>query len=162
MIPDGTAEAVSMRKPLSIGLFAAVLLAASAPRGQAQLVHTDPDHYSSGAGQSVAPLDDGRGVPDFRSKNPTSRVLMEARRRLQDSGPPDRRLTDACRDGRFRQAVEHRYIARLDGRTYGAGIGGRPMLHDPQRMGQPGVLYVFVGQGTTNCRVYTMGFPAAG
>ncbi|MGF1610125.1 MAG: hypothetical protein ACFCUQ_12060 [Kiloniellales bacterium] len=150
-----------LNRAVVAGLFVTLLLAAQAPGSRAQLSQTDPNHYGSGVGQSRAPATEGRGVPDFRSRNPNSRLLMDSGRRLRDGGPPDRRLTQACRNGRFRQAVDHRFVARLDGQTYGAGIGGRSMLYDPQRMAQDGILYVFVGQGTTNCQVYMLGIPNA-
>lgn len=143
-------------------LLVTLLFAGLPSDGHGQLAHTDPKHYGSGIGGSLDSAAPG-GLPDFRSYNPTPRVLMQRNRQdLRDVGPPDRRLTQACRQGRFLQVVDHRYVAKVGDRTYGAGIGGGPMLFDPLRMGQQGVVYLFVGQGTTNCRVYMMGVPGPG
>ena len=127
---------------------------------QAQLTRTDPDHY--GAGPAAGGLaNPGRGLRDFRSPNPRARVLMQRRRDLTRSSPPDKRLTEACRRGDFRQVREHRYVAVLNKQVFGAGIGGGAMLHDPMRLAQQGIVYAFIGQGTTNCRVFQLGVPGA-
>ena len=140
---------------LALGL---VLLLASG--SQAQLTRTDRDHYRDGpSGGLTVPRST---EPDYRSLNPRSRVLMRRRRDLRNGGPPDSRLTKACRNGEFRQVREHRYIAVLNDKVYGAGIGGGRMLYDPMRQAQEGIVYAFVGQGTTNCRVYQLGAPGAG
>lgn len=148
-----------MRPATVVLLSSLFLLLASG--SQAQLTRTDPEHYgdgpSSGGLTTPNPTD-----PDYRSPNPRARVLMRRRRDLRNSSPPDPKLTKACRNGEFRQVREHRYIAVLNDKVYGAGIGGGRMLYDPMRQAQDGIVYVFVGQGTTNCRVYQLGVPGAG
>ena len=144
------------RRQLTFGaasLIAALLLGAAG--SEAQLSRTHPRHYGSGLG---GPGDlNARGLPDFRTPDPSSRVIMRRRRGLQDSGRPNQKMTQACRAGELRQAVDHRYVAVLGDKVYGAGIGNHGSLRDVKRITQPGIVYVFVGQGTTNCRVYSMG-----
>ena len=147
-------------RPVTLALLSSlVLLLASG--SQAQLTRTDRDHY--GDGPASGGLTGANPTqPDYRSANPRSRVLTQRRRSLRDNGPPDTRLTKACRNGEFRQVREHRYVAVLGDRVYGAGIGGGRMLYDPMRLAQQGIVYAFIGQGTTNCRVYSLGVPTAG
>ncbi len=134
-------------------LIAALLIGAAA--SEAQLARTHPRHYGSGLG-GTGDLN-ARGLPDFRTPDPRSRVIMRRRRGLQDSGRPNQKLTRACRTGELRQAVDHRFVAVLGEKVYGAAIGNHGSLRDPKKLTQPGIVYVFVGQGTTNCRVYSMG-----
>ena len=148
-----------MRPATLVLLSSLFLLFASG--SQAQLTRTDPDHY--GDGPASGGLTGANPTqPDYRSANPRSRVLMRRRRDLRDGGPPDARLTRACRNGEFRQVREHRYVAVLNDKVYGAGIGGGRMLYDPMRQAQDGIVYAFLGQGTTNCRVYHLGAPGLG
>ena len=66
-------------------------------------------------------------------------------------------MSRACRKGSFKQRHQHRYIAVLNDEIYGAAIGGHAGLIDRVGLSQPRVVYVFLGQGTTNCRVYHRG-----
>ena len=134
-------------------LIAALLLGAAG--SEAQLARTHPRHYGSGLGGS-GDLN-ARGLPDYRTPNPHSRVIMRRRRGLQESGRPNQKLTRACRSGELRQTVDHRFVAVLGDKVYGAGIGNHGSLRDAKKLTQAGIVYVFVGQGTTNCRVYSMG-----
>jgi hypothetical protein len=133
-----------------------LLLATLPAAGEAQLERTNPQHFGSGPGDDLY-LNEGRSLPDYKTPNPRSRVLTRRDRDLTDFGAPDRRLSAACRKGDFLQRTDHRYVAVLNDKVYGAVLGGSRMLHDPQRMAQSGIIYAFVGQGTTNCRVYQIG-----
>lgn len=137
------------------------LIAAMTDAAAASLTRTDPAHYG-GSGSNASGALPQPGLRDFRERKITSRVVLRRDQSLRDSGRPSRRLSGACRDGEFRQTVEHRRIAIMDKRSYGAAIGNTKSLYDPQRRGQDGIVYVFVGQGTTNCRVYQLGAPNAG
>ena len=132
-----------------------LLCLAAASDGRAQLAKTHPSHYGGGVAAPGGAA--GPGLPDYRMKNPRSRVVLRRRRGLKDSGRPDTKLTQACRNGEFRQLSEHRFVALLDDKVYGAAIGNHGSLIDPRRLARQRIIYIFVGQGTTNCRVYSMG-----
>ena len=140
---------------------ALALLALTGTPGRAQLATTDPSHYSQGVGAPAGGFPES-GLRDFRGPKYQRRVVLKRRAGLQQLGQPDPRLSRACREGRFRQVVDRRTVALLDDRTYGAAIGGSAGLHDPRGQAQVGLVYVFVGQGTTNCRVHVGGTPNAG
>lgn len=142
-------------------VLALALLAATGAPAEAQLATTDPQHYGQGAG-APAGAAPGPSLRDFKGPKYRRRVVLERRANLQQLGAPSRRLSRACREGRFRQAIDRRYVAVLDDRTYGAAIGGSATLYDPDNAGQTGLVYVFVGQGTTNCQVIIGGTPNGG
>lgn len=143
---------------------ALLLLASSASAAQAGLATTNRSHIdpgsSAGAG-TVAPGPTGRArrssLPDFRQPAFRMRVILRREGPLANLGGPNRPLSKACRAGRFRQSVDRLFVAVLGGRIYGAAMGGRSGLFDPQRLASDGLVYVFVGQGTTSCRVYVGG-----
>ncbi len=138
-------------------LFAAsiVTLALVLP-AQAQLYRTNPAHMGgTGAGDALVAPD--RGMPDYRTPNPRSRVLMRRRAGLLDNANSNPKLARACREGSFKQVMDRRFVAVLDKKIYGAAVGNTASLYDPGRMAQDSIVYAFVGQGTTNCRVYPLG-----
>ena len=139
-----------------LALIALACLAWSAGESWPQLATTHPQHMRSGVSPGPGGPS-GQGLPEYRSVDPRSRVVMRRGRGLQDSGRPSRELSRACRNGRFRQLVAHRFVAVLDDKVYGAAIGRHGSLVDPEMMARDRIVYVFVGQGTTNCRVYSMG-----
>ena len=141
---------------LAAALLAAAVVVLSVPRGgSAEMARTHPRHLDGG--KEVLRGQPNSEIPDYKNAGPNSRVLLERRQSLARLGGPDQRLSEACRRGQFRQARDRRYVAVLDKSIYGAGIGGSSALHDPGRIAQPGLVYIFVGQGTTNCRVYVGG-----
>ncbi len=92
-----------------------------------------------------------------RQPKQTSIVLLRRAEPLNNFAEPSTQHSRACRSGRFRQRQDRRYIAVLNGKTYGAAVGGHGGLRDRGRLSIPGMIYIFVGQGTTNCRVYQAG-----
>ncbi|TQV79225.1 hypothetical protein [Denitrobaculum tricleocarpae] len=69
----------------------------------------------------------------------------------------DKELSKLCRDGKFVQKRDRRYVAVLKGQIYGAATASRQTLSDPQGFAVPDNIYVFRSQGTTRCRVYHRG-----
>jgi hypothetical protein len=63
-------------------------------------------------------------------------------------------LSRACNRRLFRQKRDQYLIAVVDGRTYGAAVGGHSSLIDRANMAEQQIVYLFRGQGTTDCRVY--------
>lgn len=137
------------------------LVAMTTEADAGSLTRTNPAHYGGNDSGANGTLPQP-GLRDFRERKITSRVVLRRDQSLRDSGRPNRRLSQACREGQFRQTTEHRLIAIMDKRSYGAAIGNTSSLYDPQRRGQDGIVYAFVGQGTTNCRVYQLGAANAG
>jgi len=130
-------------------------------QSRAQLATTHPEHFSGATKESGTP-NGGADLPDFRTPSTKSKVVLRRRQGLTESGNPSRGLSEACRAGDFQQVIDHKFIAVMDERIYGAAVGGTRGLHDPTGRAQNGVVYVFVGQGTTNCRVYQMGAVTGG
>src|SRR3546814_1114094 len=63
-------------------------------------------------------------------------------------------LSRACNKRLFRQKRDQFLIGVVEGRTYGAAVGGHGSLVDRARMAEDQVIYLFHGQGTTDSRVY--------
>ena len=147
-------------RTLGLGL-ALVTLTIGSSASYAQLATSDPSHYRHGL-NNVPGAVPKSSLRDFRGPKYQSRVVLRRRADLSGLGNPHPNLSRACRDGRFRQVTDRRFVAVLDDRTYGAAIAGSGALFDPRGQGQIGQVYVFVGQGTTNCRVYQGGPPNAG
>ena len=96
-------------------------------------------------------------LPDFREPGNRKRVILRRTVAPDRLGGVNRKLSRACREGLFRQTIDRRLVAVLDGRIYGAAVGGRSSLVDPLGLANRGIIYIFAGQGTTSCRVYVGG-----
>ena len=83
-----------------------------------------------------------------------SRILVRDEGRLLEQWVLNSDLSKACRKRQFRQKRENFFIGVVDGRTYGAALGGHGSLVDRAKMAENQVVYLFRGQGTTECRVY--------
>ena len=83
-----------------------------------------------------------------------SRLLLRDEGRLVEKWMLSAELSKACNRRVFRQKRENFLIAEVDGRTYGAAVGGHASLVDRGQMAEKQVIYLFRGQGTTDCRVY--------
>lgn len=83
-----------------------------------------------------------------------SRLLLRDEGRLIEKWMLSAELSKACNRRLFRQKRENFLIAEVDGRTYGAAVGGHASLVDRAQMADKQVIYLFRGQGTTDCRVY--------
>lgn len=139
---------------LALALAAASLPLGGGATAQGGLQSTHPQHFSSGPGHLPKVQDNSTTAPDPK---PRSRILMARARDLTRNARANARLSRACRGGAFRQRRDHAYAVRLGERLYGAAIGGSASLFDPQGLGNLGMVYAFVDQGTTRCRVYPVG-----
>ena len=74
--------------------------------------------------------------------------------RLQEQWVLSPDLSKACRQRNFRQKRENFFIGQVNGVTYGAAVGGHGSLVDRVKLAENQVIYLFRGQGTTDCRVY--------
>lgn len=83
-----------------------------------------------------------------------SNVILLSSVPIQEQWHLNPRLSDACTKRRFRQAVQHHFVGIVQERVYGAAIGGHPSLVDEEELGTDKVVYLFKGQGTSDCRVY--------
>lgn len=124
----------------------------STAAGAADLVTTHPSHYARpGAGGAAG------GSPLF---DRTKQVRAGSNVIVRDDGAllenwllnPD--LSKACNRRLFRQKRDQYLIGVVDGRTYGAAVGGHSSLIDRAQVSDEQVVYLFRGQGTTDCRVY--------
>jgi len=83
-----------------------------------------------------------------------SRIVLRDEGRLIEKWVLSANLSKACSKRLFRQKRDNFFVAVVDGRTYGAAVGGHGSLVDRQKLAEKQVVYLFRGQGTTNCRVY--------
>lgn len=134
---------------------AIVCLALGIGSAQAAMSTTNRSHLTPGNGQSSGIPQPS--LPDFREPGTRKRVLLNRKASISSLGQPNPKLSRACRQGLFRQKIDHHFVAVFDRRVYGAAKGGTGSLVDRQRLGSPGLIYVFLGQGTTSCRVYVGG-----
>ena len=128
------------------------------PSAAGELATTHPAHHSRGVQPRLrAPL--LRHTPVRRPVNPrpSSVLLMDETRRGLEDFKLVKPLTKACRDGRFRQVRDRRYIAKVQGMTYGAGLGGHASLYDPDRRAMGGMVYIFKNEDSSRCLVYLLG-----
>jgi hypothetical protein len=133
--------------------FALTLLAMGiAVAGAAELVTTNPAHYahpSETIGGSDASLFDRT-----KQARPGSHVILRDNGKLTERWVISVDLSRACAKRLFRQKRDQYLVGVVDGRTYGAAVGGHSSLVDRGKMAKDQVVYLFWGQGTTDCRVY--------
>jgi hypothetical protein len=97
------------------------------------------------------------GLPNQQLKKERylgSRLIYSTPDPLREIFTRDAGLSKACQRGRFKQVKSMQYIAVVDGRKYGAALYQKNMLHDPKKLAEKDRIYLFKGQGTSNCRVY--------
>lgn len=137
-------------KYLGFGAVLAVL--AAPPAGAAELVTTHPSHYADpgealqGSGGSLL----GR----TKQARAGSHVIVRDPEALRESWMLNAALSRACNKRLFRQKRDQYLIGVVEGRTYGAAVGGHGSLIDRVKMAKNQVIYLFRGQDTTDCRVY--------
>ncbi|MEM7171366.1 MAG: hypothetical protein AAF530_14430 [Pseudomonadota bacterium] len=83
-----------------------------------------------------------------------SNVVVRSESPINQSWILNPALSKACSQGHFRQAVQHHLVGIFQKSVYGAAVGGHASLIDRRQLAKENVVYVFKGQGTTNCRVY--------
>lgn len=123
----------------------------------AEINVTHPRHYANPPKRVTT---QPAAVPHGRTKLPAlrPRVLLRSDEALgAGNWNLDRVLSDYCREGQFKQRRDRRYVAVLNGRTYGAATASKAALYDRRGVATPGTVYVFRGQGTSRCRVYHQG-----
>ena len=133
--------------------FGAALLALAAPTaGAAELVTTHPSHYA----RPGAALHGSGGSLVDRTKQARagSHVIVRDPDALPERWVVNAELSRACSKRLFGQKRDQYLIGVVDGRTYGAAVGGHGSLIDRVKMAENQVIYLFRGQGTTDCRVY--------
>lgn len=135
----------------AIGIAGAV--AVNPPAAAASdLFATHPGHYSkhnSGGSANKAGLN--RKTKQVQAG---SRLVVRDEGRLLEQWVLSAELSKACNRRQFRQKRDNFYVGVVDGRTYGAAVGGHGSLVDRVKMAENQVVYLFRGQGTTDCRVY--------
>ena len=133
--------------------FAAVLAATGgALAGASELTTTHPSHYAkpgeaqAGSGASI--------LPRAKQVRAGSNVVVRDESALLQNWRLNADLSQACNRRLFRQKRDQYLIGLVEGRTYGAAVGGHSSLIDRAQLSETQVVYLFKGQGTTNCRVY--------
>lgn len=118
----------------------------------ADLLSTHPTHYKQHLGGGAA----GGSVLGRKTKQARagSRLLVRDEGRLLEKWVLNPDLSKACRQRNFRQKRDNFFIGEVDGVTYGAAVGGHGSLVDRAKLAENQVIYLFRGQGTTDCRVY--------
>jgi hypothetical protein len=135
-----------------LGFATVALTLGSAAAGAADLVTTHPGHYArpgetlQGSGSSI--LDRTKQV------RAGSNVIVRDDGALAERWILNADLSRACNKRLFRQKRDQYLIGVVEGRSYGAAVGGHGSLVDRVRMAENQVVYLFRGQGTTDCRVY--------
>jgi len=130
----------------------AVILLSGSLGHASEISGTHPTHITSSKSQ----LDGGYGTPPKQPSYPNARgqVIVKSPDPLRKAWEVSAALSKACSRGTFRQRRPHGLVALMNGRKYGAGVGGQSSLVDTQKLAKPQIIYVFTGQGTTDCRVY--------
>lgn len=135
----------------TIAFAAALCLIGGRPVEAAELLSTHPSHYASPG----ATLKGGGSILGrSRQARAGSRVIVRDEGALMERWTLNADLSRACNRRLFRQKRDQYLVAIVDGRTYGAAVGGHSSLIDRAKMAQNQTVYLFRGQGTTDCRVY--------
>ena len=122
------------------------------PAGAADLMTTNPRHYANpgksagGSGSSI--------TKQTKQVRAGSNVVVQDDKALSVNWVLNQDLSRACNRRVFRQKRDQYLVALVEGRTFGAAVGGHASLYDPAQMADNQVIYIFRGQGTTDCRVY--------
>jgi hypothetical protein len=133
--------------------FGIVMLSLASPAaGAGELVTTHPSHYAR-PGEA---LKGAGGPPLDRTKQVRagSHVIVSDPDSLQERWVLSAPLSRACSKRQFRQKRDQYLVGIVEGRTYGAAVGGHGSLIDRANMAENQVIYLFRGQDTTDCRVY--------
>ncbi|MFD2207532.1 hypothetical protein [Kiloniella antarctica] len=112
---------------------------------------------------STIPLTAGVRSSKGMKKEPYlgSRLIYKTADTIKTLFTKDPELSLACQRGSFLQKKEMHYIAVVGGRKYGAALYKSNMLHDPKGLGNKDKIYLFKGQGTSNCDVFHTQFNLA-
>lgn len=134
------------------GILCFASIVAPVALGATELLSTHPGHYAnpgealSGGSSSV--------LDRTKQARAGSHIVVRDGNALPQNWRLNPDLSRACNRRLFRQKRDQFLIGVVDGRTYGAAVGGHSSLVDRVQMAENQVVYLFRGQGTTDCRVY--------
>lgn len=131
-----------------VSLLGLVAPAAAAP----ELLTTHPSHYAR-PGEALQGSS-GSILPRTRQARAGSHIIVRDPNALGERWVLNGDLSRACTKRLFRQKRDQFLIGVVDGHTYGAAVGGHSSLLDRARLADDKVIYLFRGQGTTDCRVW--------
>lgn len=120
--------------------------------GAGELITTHPSHYAR-PGEALQGSG-GQLLNPTKQPRAGSHVIVRDADSLQERWMLNAELSRACNKRLFRQKRDQYLIGVVDGRTYGAAVGGHGSLIDRANMAESQVVYLFRGQDTTDCRVY--------
>ena len=92
--------------------------------------------------------------PDIRQVVRDGRLIHREAGALAEPWRVSKELSQACSRGLFKQQRDRKFIAIFDRRVYGAAVGDHASLVHKTGLAEKQVIYLFDGQGTTDCRVY--------
>ncbi len=136
---------------LAADLIVAGMLYSGQPHAQ-NLYAPHPGHYHQHNDGGSA--DRSALTRNTKQARAGSRVIVKDEGRLFDKWVLSAELSKACNKRTFRQKRDSFLVAVVDGRTYGAAVGGHSSLVDRGKLAEKQVVYLFRGQGTTDCRVF--------
>lgn len=146
-----------MRNPIPLLVGILFSLSLWLPPAAAEISVTHPRHYANPPKRVTT---EPAVMPHGKTRLPPIRpgVIFRSDETLGEGNwTLDRELSNSCRDGKFVQRRDRRYVAVLKGQIYGAATASRKTLYDPRGVAAPDNIYVFRSQGTTRCRVYHRG-----
>jgi hypothetical protein len=136
---------------ISLALAFALMANGGIAAGAAELLSTHPNHYANPS----ATLQGGGSLLDrTKQARSGSRIVVRDEDALLERWRLNPDLSRACNRRVFRQKRDQYLIGIVDGRTYGAAVGGHSSLLDRAKLAENQTIYLFRGQGTTDCRVY--------
>lgn len=106
--------------------------------------HLPPPRESGGS---------GRAQDRYPSRAQAPQVLVRSTEVWRSYGKIDRKLSDACGAGDFHEIMPMAYRAVFKDDTLGVAFGHGTNLHDPGKLADRGLIYLFRNAGTTGCLV---------
>lgn len=136
------------------GLVLAVLLGVSgAASADPPLQRTDPQHLRpvppGGYDLPLAP-------PVMRYPLPPQLVVIRADQEWRKAGKVEKKLSDACAARSFREVAPLRYRAIFKKDVLGVAFGHGLNLHDPDKLADRKMIYLFRNGDSTGCIVVAM------
>lgn len=142
-----------MRRPL-LALVASLILAPGtllAGPGRDFLWRTDPAHQ---APPLSMPYEPAVAPPLVLPQEwPASILVRRTGDKMEKLGKLDRRLSEACQRGLFKEVKASKMIAVTKDATLGAAFGHGLGLADPKKLGDPSKVYYFYHASTPLCMV---------
>ena len=134
----------------SVAACAALL---AVPAGAGPLERTDPQHLSPvPPGGYDLPL----SPPVVRFPLPPQWVTIRSDQDWRKAGTFEKKLSDACATRKFVQKQALRFRAVYKGEVLGVAFGHGLNLYDPDKLGNPKMIYLFRNGDSTQCAVLSM------